>query len=266
MFSGCTNKTINWSIEDNHSVITKQHEIQNWIERAQLELNDLKPIMTDQIGYYIDSDFRMVERIEPHYESMIEIQQSITELKLNYDSLFHIMSSEQLTIDSIDNTNDKSFKKNFLTQNKFIQKNINLYNKSKKKLIKGFRRDEKELLFVLDYIEPWGKELYDLQLKRKGLNPELEKFNSILNEILFLDDKSFYSRKIKKISKKIEKVERDLNKYESFLSLIEKLALKETKSRVVLDFGDLKVESYYREGKENYLSQLQQIRNWIESI
>jgi len=266
LFLACANKPTGWSVQDNHSVLLKNHNINSWIETSQKDLADLKPIMSSQIGFYIKQDLRMVERIEPPYESMIDIRESIIEIHNSFDSLYQSMLKASLSVDSLYETTGKAYKKSFISLNKKLQKKINEYGKSKKKLIKGFKKDRKGLLFVADYVKPWENDLYDLQLKREGLNPDIKRFNLILNEIIFSTDRSSYGKRVKNISKKIEKVEGELNKYESFLNKVEKLALKETGSRVVLDYGELKVEIFYRDGKDKYLSQLQQIRNWIESI
>lgn len=267
LFTACSPPNLaSWHIQDSHSIKVKIQNLDDWILSSKNDLQDLAPIMSSQIGNYIQSDLRMVDRIEPPFEGMEESLDDLIELKDELVALNRLMVELSAGVDSTNDSTGKSFKKGFIQLNKDIEGTMKSYRKHKKKLIKGFKHDQKKLVFVLDLVQPWQSELYGLKFERKKLEPELARFNVVLNEILFSQDRSTYGKRIKRLSKRIEKAERDLEKFESYLSVVDQLSLKEAKSRILLNPGELKVEKYYIEGREKYLSKLNQIRDWIDSI
>ena len=270
LFLDCAGRIKPWKFPDIYSLDVRILDTREWSSKIKREMSDLDKLMKRELKYYIDKDLRIYDRLEPSYAKMkisvSKIDSISNEVFILYDEL---KSSKEDSLDSVPADTTVSFRKIFESKSRKIQKAQNEYLKGLKKLKKGFKKDQKRLLFIEDEYLPLKQILFDIKYKRDALQPDIENFNKKLNQALFNDDRSSYSRDIIKASKKLESYRVKMNQYEDFLINIDKVAYKESGAFVILTSSKRKPMKYmvrYESGLKEYLEIVSDIRKICESI
>ena len=162
-----------------------------------------------------------------------------------------------------------TYRKLFRTKSIGIQKAQRSYEDGKNGIEKGFKKVRKRIIFIEEQTLPWKYEVYNLKYKRSLLDPHLDYFNKLLNQSLFRDTGSAYSKRVQDNSRILEEFRVEMDNYEEFLSMVNVIGRKEVGGHVSLrsmDQEKMKYEKKYLNGKERYLVILKEIRKITESI
>ena len=231
---------------------------------------DLDKIMVNELRYYLDNDLRIYERLELSYNLL---QSSITDADSLTQELIHIVQSmKELSsagLDSIANDTSGTYRKIIRSKSKEIQKVQREYYKSREALNKGFRKVRKKLVFVEEESAPLKETLYKIKYRRDALQPHIKHFNSVLNQALFENPESLYSKRITELSKKFESYRVTMDEYEEFIYNINDIAREEAGGYVMLTSRKGKPMDYiirYEEGLDEYYIILDDIRKISESL
>jgi len=270
LFLECAGRVKPWKFNDTHALDVRILGTEQWLLKTKRDMNDLHRIMKKQLRYYLDKDLRIYDRIEPNYEimktSVSSIDSILSSIVFIYDDL---RNTDQDSLESIPVDTSVSYRKIIETNSQKILESQELYLKAMEKLKKGFKKDQKYLFIVEESYKDFPNTLYDLRFKRQKLNPILGRLNTKLNRAIFNDDGYIDSKSIIGLSKKIEDYKARMDRYEKFLSNIDKIAVKEAGGYIVLSSSKKKNFKYiikYKEGLEEYLDILHQIRKMGESI
>ncbi len=270
LFLECAGRVKPWKFNDTHALDVRILGTEQWLLKTKRYMNDLDRIMKKQLRYYLDKDLRIYDRIEPNYEimktSVSSIDSILSSIVFIYDDL---RNTDQDSLESIPVDTSVSYRKIIETNSQKILESQELYLKAMEKLKKGFKKDQKYLFIIEESYKDFPNTLYDLRFKRQKLNPILGRLNTKLNRAIFNDDGYTDSKSIIGLSKKIEDYKTRMDTYEKFLSDIDKIAVKEAGGYIVLSSSKKKNFKYiikYKEGLEEYLDILHQIRKMGESI
>jgi len=270
LFLECAGRVKPWKFNDTHALDVRILGTEQWLLKTKRDMNDLDRIMKKQLRYYLDKDLRIYDRIEPNYEimktSVSSIDSILSSIVFIYDDL---RNTDQDSLESIPVDTSVSYRKIIETNSQKILESQELYLKAMEKLKKGFKKDQKYLFIIEESYKDFPNTLYDLRFKRQKLNPILGRLNTKLNRAIFNDDGYIDSKSIIGLSKKIEDYKARMDRYEKFLSNIDKIAVKEAGGYIVLSSSKKKNFKYiikYKEGLEEYLDILHQIRKMGESI
>ena len=270
LFLECAGRVKPWKFNDTHALDVRILGTEQWLLKTKRDMNDLDRIMKKQLRYYLDKDLRIYDRIEPNYEimktSVSSIDSILSSIVFIYDDL---RNTYQDSLESIPVDTSVSYRKIIETKSQKILESQELYLKAMEKLKKGFKKDQKYLFIIEESYKDFPNTLYDLKFKRQKLNPILGRLNTKLNRAIFNDDGYTDSKSIIGLSKKIEDYKTRMDRYEKFLSNIDKIAVKEAGGYIVLSSSKKKNFKYiikYKEGLEEYLDILHQIRKMGESI
>ena len=270
LFLECAGRVKPWKFNDTHALDVRILGTEQWLLKTKRDMNDLDRIMKKQLRYYLDKDLRIYDRIEPNYEimktSVSSIDSILSSIVFIYDDL---RNTDQDSLESIPVDTSVSYRKIIETNSQKILESQELYLKAMEKLKKGFKKDQKYLFIIEESYKDFPNTLYDLRFKRQKLNPILGRLNTKLNRVIFNDDGYIDSKSIISLSKKIEDYKTRMDRYENFLSNIDKIAIKEAGGYIVLSSSKKKNFKYiikYKEGLEEYLDILHQIRKMGESI
>ena len=270
LFLECAGRVKPWKFNDTHALDVRILGTEQWLLKTKRDMNDLDRIMKKQLRYYLDKDLRIYDRIEPNYEimktSVSSIDSILSSIVFIYDDL---RNTDQDSLESIPVDTSVSYRKIIETNSQKILESQELYLKAMEKLKKGFKKDQKYLFIIEESYKDFPNTLYDLRFKRQKLNPILGRLNTKLNRAIFNDDGYTDSKSIIGLSKKIEDYKTRMDRYEKFLSNIDKIAVKEAGGYIVLSSSKKKNFKYiikYKEGLEEYLDILHQIRKMGESI
>ena len=270
LFLECAGRVKPWKFNDTHALDVRILGTEQWLLKTKRDMNDLDRIMKKQLRYYLDKDLRIYDRIEPNYEimktSVSSIDSILSSIVFIYDDL---RNTDQDSLESIPVDTSVSYRKIIETNSQKILESQELYLKAMEKLKKGFKKDQKYLFIIEESYKDFPNTLYDLRFKRQKLNPILGRLNTKLNRAIFNDDGYTDSKSIIGLSKKIEDYKTRMDTYEKFLSNIDKIAVKEAGGYIVLSSSKKKNFKYiikYKEGLEEYLDILHQIRKMGESI
>lgn len=270
LFLECAGRVKPWKFNDTHALDVRILGTEQWLLKTKRDMNDLDRIMKKQLRYYLDKDLRIYDRIEPNYEimktSVSSIDSILSSIVFIYDDL---RNTDQDSLESIPVDTSVSYRKIIETNSQKILESQELYLKAMEKLKKGFKKDQKYLFIIEESYKDFPNTLYDLRFKRQKLNPILGRLNTKLNRAIFNDDGYTDSKSIIGLSKKIEDYKTRMDRYEKFLSDIDKIAVKEAGGYIVLSSSKKKNFKYiikYKEGLEEYLDILHQIRKMGESI
>ena len=270
LFLECAGRVKPWKFNDTHALDVRILGTEQWLLKTKRDMNYLDRIMKKQLRYYLDKDLRIYDRIEPNYEimktSVSSIDSILSSIVFIYDDL---RNTDQDSLESIPVDTSVSYRKIIETNSQKILESQELYLKAMEKLKKGFKKDQKYLFIIEESYKDFPNTLYDLRFKRQKLNPILGRLNTKLNRAIFNDDGYTDSKSIIGLSKKIEDYKTRMDRYEKFLSNIDKIAVKEAGGYIVLSSSKKKNFKYiikYKEGLEEYLDILHQIRKMGESI
>ena len=270
LFLECAGRVKPWKFNDTHALDVRILGTEQWLLKTKRDMNDLDRIMKKQLRYYLDKDLRIYDRIEPNYEimktSVSSIDSILSSIVFIYDDL---RNTDQDSLESIPVDTSVSYRKIIETNSQKILESQELYLKAMEKLKKGFKKDQKYLFIIEESYKDFPNTLYDLRFKRQKLNPIFGRLNTKLNRAIFNDDGYTDSKSIIGLSKKIEDYKTRMDRYEKFLSDIDKIAVKEAGGYIVLSSSKKKNFKYiikYKEGLEEYLDILHQIRKMGESI
>ena len=270
LFLECAGRVKPWKFNDTHALDVRILGTEQWLLKTKRDMNYLDRIMKKQLRYYLDKDLRIYDRIEPNYEimktSVSSIDSILSSIVFIYDDL---RNTDQDSLESIPVDTSVSYRKIIETNSQKILESQELYLKAMEKLKKGFKKDQKYLFIIEESYKDFPNTLYDLRFKRQKLNPILGRLNTKLNRAIFNDDGYTDSKSIIGLSKKIEDYKTRMDRYEKFLSNIDKIAVKEAGGYIVLSSSKKKNFQYiikYKEGLEEYLGILHQIRKMGESI
>ena len=270
LFLECAGRVKPWKFNDTHALDVRILGTEQWLLKTKRDMNDLDRIMKKQLRYYLDKDLRIYDRIEPNYEimktSVSSIDSILSSIVFIYDDL---RNTDQDSLESIPVDTSVSYRKIIETNSQKILESQELYLKAMEKLKKGFKKDQKYLFIIEESYKDFPNTLYDLRFKRQKLNPILGRLNTKLNRAIFNDDGYIDSKSIIGLSKKIEDYKARMDRYEKFLSNIDKIAVKEAGGYIILSSSKKKNFKYiikYKEGLEEYLDILHQIRKMGETI
>ncbi|SVA48185.1 uncharacterized protein METZ01_LOCUS101039, partial [marine metagenome] len=264
LFWDCAGRIKPWKFRDTYALDVRILNTQQWSKTVSRDLIDLDKIMVNELRYYLDNDLRIYERLELNYNLL---QSSITDADSLTQELIHIVQSmKELSsagLDSIANDTSVTYRKIIRSKSNEIQKVQGKYYKSREALNKGFRKVRKKLVFVKEESEPLKETLYKIKYRRDALQPYIEHFNSVLNQSLFENPESLYSKRITKLSKKFESYRVTMDEYEEFIYNINDIAREEAGGYVMLTSRKGKPMDYiirYEEGLDEYYIILDDIR------
>ena len=174
------------------------------------------------------------------------------------------------SLDSVPEDSSLSYGNLVRSSSKDIELAKKTYSRALKKLKKGFRKDRKKLVFIQNEYAHYQKTLYDIKYKREELQPDLVRFNKKLNQALFNDEDSFYTKNVIRTSKTIESYKAKLDSFEEFLFHIDEIAIDEAGGLVILkssaNKSPMKFMKRYEKGLDKYLDILAEMRKALELI
>ena len=270
LISGCAGRVKRWKLQDVYTVDVQILNTRQWSKTIGHDMDDLEPIMKKEIRHYLDTDLRIYKRLEPNYAQMKSSISTVDSLTKELIKMVRRMKRPKSAgLDSFNSKTDMTYRKMIKKLSVKIQKAQKEYYEGKEELNKGFRKVKKQIIYIEEQSVPLKKKLYAIRYKRDLVQPHIDYFNKVLNESLFQDPESAYSKNITEIAKTLEKYRIELDQYEEFLSKINVAARKEAGAFVILTSkkdGPMKYETKYEEGLENYLEILNEIRKLTESI
>ena len=269
-FITCAGKTKPWKFNDIHSLDVRVLDTQEWLLKTKKNLQNLNKIMRPQLAYYLKKDFRIYEKLDAPFD---KIKTNARFIDSTYKSMTTLIDKMKKTssdsLDDIPEDTTVSYRRLFNDSRERIKKSKNKYYKNIKKLKKAFKPTKQVLFFIEEECSLYKNSIYDLQYRRKMEQANIERFNQKLNEALFNDPESFYSKRIIDVSKKLESYRIKLDSFEYFLLNMEDLLIKEMGGTVVLipkkKMPPKFVDKYEKEKKE-YVEILKDIRKIVESI
>ena len=270
LFWDCAGRIKPWKFRDTYALDVRILNTQQWSKTISRDLIDLDKIMVNELRFYLDNDLRIYERLELNYNLL---QSSITAADSLIQELIHIVQSmKELSsagLDSIANDTSVTYRKIIRSKSNEIQKVQRKYYKSREALNKGFRKVRKKLVFVKEESEPLKETLYKIKYRRDALQPYIEHLNSVLNQSLFENPESLYSKRITKLSKKFESYRVTMDEFEEFIYNINDIAREEAGGYVMLTSRKGKPMDYiirYEDGLDEYYIILDDIRKISESL
>ena len=270
LFSGCAGRIEPWKFNDVYSIDAQILNTRQWSKAAAREMNDLSPIMKKELRRYLDKDLRIYERLDPNFSLMKSSLQELDSLTKDLiKSVRKMRRKKRVGLDSISMNSEMTYRKLFRTKSIGIQKAQRSYGDGKNGIEKGFKKVRKRIIFIEEQTLPWKYEVYNLKYKRSLLDPHLDYFNKLLNQSLFRDTGSAYSKRVQDNSRILEEFRVEMDNYEEFLSMVNVIGRKEVGGHVSLrsmDQEKMKYEKKYLNGKERYLVILKEIRKITESI
>ena len=270
-FIDCAGRVKSWKFYDSQSLEVKVLNTRDWLDSVEEVMTDLDIIMNREIRYYLDRDMRIYNRIEPNYEAMEVSINTIDSVLLRITSVHDLMKNTPGdSLQSVPEDSSLSYSAMIKSSSKDIALAIRAYNKGLKKLKRGFRKDRKKLVFIKDEYQQFKNSLYEIKYKRDLLHSDLSDFDKKLNEALFKENGTIYSKRVIKTSKQLERLKSRLDSFEQFLVGIDKVAKEEVGALVVLksaaDKRPFKFVTRFEKGLRQYQDSLEEMRNILENI
>ena len=267
----CAGRVKPWKFYDSQSLEVKVLNTRDWLDSVKDVMTDLDIIMNREIRYYLDRDMRIYNRIEPNYEAMEVSINTIDSVLLRITSVHDLMKNTPGdSLQSVPEDSSLSYSAMIKSSSKDIALAIKAYNKGLKKLKRGFRKDRKKLVFIKDEYQQFKNTLYEIKYKRDLLHSDLSDFDKKLNEALFKENGTIYSKRVIKTSKQLERLKSRLDSFEQFLVGIDKVALEEVGALVVLKSAankrPFKFVTRFEKGLRQYQDSLEEMRNILENI
>ena len=270
-FVDCAGRVKSWKFYDSQSLEVRVLNTRDWLDGVKYVMKDLDIIMNKEIRYYLDRDMRIYDRIEPNYEAMEVSINTIDSVLLRITSVHNLMKNTPGdSLKSVPKDSSLSYSAMIKSSSKDIALAIKAYNKGLKKLKRGFRKDRKKLVFIKDEYQQFKNTLYEIKYKRDLLQSDLSDFDKKLNEALFKNNGTIYSKRVIKTSKQLERLKSRLDSFEQFLVDINKVAKEEVGALVILksaaDKRPFKFVTRFEKGLRQYLDSLEEMRNILENI
>ena len=267
----CAGRVKSWKFYDSQSLEVKVLNTRDWLDSVKDIMTDLDIIMDREIRYYLDRDMRIYDRIEPNYEAMELSIMTIDSVLLKITSVHDLMKNTSGdSLESVPKDSSLSYSAMIKSSSKDISLAIKAYNKGLKKLKKGFRKDRKKLVFIKDEYHQFKNTLYEIKYKRDLLQSDLSDFDKKLNEALFKENGTIYSKRVIKTSKQLERLKRRLDSFEQFLVGIDEVAKEEVGALVILksaaDKRPFKFVTRFEKGLRQYLDSLEEMQKILENI
>ena len=270
-FVDCAGWVKSWKFYDSQSLEVRVLNTRDWLDGVKEVMKDLDIIMNREIRYYLDRDMRIYNRIEPNYEAMEVSINTIDSVLLRITSVHDLMKNTPGdSLQSVPEDSSLSYSAMIKFSSKDIALAIKAYNKGLKKLKRGFRKDRKKLVFIKDEYQQFKNTLYEIKYKRDLLQSDLSDFDKKLNEALFKENGTIYSKRVIKTSKQLERLKSRLDSFEQFLVGIDKVAKEEVGALVVLksaaDKRPFKFVTRFEKGLRQYQDSLEEMRDILENI
>ena len=270
-FVDCAGRVKSWKFYDSQSLEVRVLNTRDWLDSVKEVKKDLDIIMSKEIRYYLDRDMRIYDRIEPNYEAMEVSINTIDSVLLRITSVHNLMKNTPGdSLKSVPKDSSLSYSAMIKSSSKDIALAIKAYNKGLKKLKRGFRKDRKKLVFIKDEYQQFKNTLYEIKYKRDLLQSDLSDFYKKLNEALFKNNGTIYSKRVIKTSKQLERLKSRLDSFEQFLVDINKVAKEEVGALVILksaaDKRPFKFVTRFEKGLRQYQDSLEEMRNILENI
>ncbi len=267
----CAGRIKPWKFYDSQSLEVKVLNTRDWLDSVKDVITDLDIIMDREIRYYLDRDMRIYNRIEPNYEAMVVSINTIDSVLLRITSVHDLMKNTPGdSLESVPEDSSSSYSTMIKSSSKDIALAIKAYNKGLKKLKKGFRKDRRKLVFIKDEYHQFKNTLYEIKYKRDLLQSGLSDFDKKLNEALFKENGTIYSRRVITTSKQLERLKSRLDSFEQFLVGIDEVAKEEVGALVILkpaaDKRPFKFVTRFEKGLRQYLDSLEEMRKILENI
>ena len=267
----CAGRVKPWKFYDRQSLEVKVLNTRDWLDSVKDVMTDLDIIMKREIRYYLDRDMRIYNRIEPNYEAMEVSINTIDSVLLRITSVHDLMKNTPGdSLESVPEDSSSSYSTMIKSSSKDIALAIKAYDKGLKKLKKGFRKDRKKLVFIKDEYQQFKNTLYEIKYKRDLLQSDLSDFDKKLNEALFKENGTIYSRRVITTSKQLERLKSRLDSFEQFLVGIDEVAKEEVGALVILkpaaDKRPFKFVTRFEKGLRQYLDSLEEMRKILENI
>ena len=267
----CAGRVKSWKFYDSQSLEVKVLNTRDWLDSVKDVMTDLDIIMNREIRYYLDRDMRIYNRIEPNYEAMEVSISTIESVILRITFVHDLMKNTPGdSLESVPEDSSFSYSTMIKSSSKDIAVAIKAYNKGLKKLKKGFRKDRKKLVFIKDEYQQFKNTLYEIKYKRDLLQSDLSDFDKKLNEALFRENGTIYSKRVIKTSKQLERLKSRLDSFEQFLVGIDEVAKEEVGALVILkssaDKRPFKFVTRFEKGLRQYLDSLEEMRKILENI
>ena len=269
-FITCVSNKKPWKFSDIHSLDVRVLDTQEWLLSTKNDIRVLNTIMKPQLAYYLKKDFRIYEKLDAPFD---KIKTNVRFIDSTHKSMTRLIRKmKKISSDSLDDIPEDttvSYRRLFNDSRERIKDSKSNYYKNIKKLKKAFKPTKQVLFFIAEECAPYKNSIYDLQYRRKMEQANINRFNRKLNEALFNNPDTFYSKRIIDISKKLESYRIKLDSFEYFLLNMEDLLKKEMGGSVVLipkkEMPPKFVEKYEK-GKKEYVEILKDTRKIIESI
>tara|TARA_Y100001970_G_scaffold288575_1_gene416298 strand:- start:620 stop:1471 length:852 start_codon:yes stop_codon:yes gene_type:complete len=270
LFINCLGTRKSLKFDDVYSLDVRILETEEWLSLRKKELKDLDKIVQPKLKYYLNNDFKVYEKLDPHYEMIsIYIDQADSLIIAISKLLERMENNPSDSLDMVPDDTTDSYRDMVENQMRQISRAQSKYFKSIKKLKKGFKFDKKKLVFVLEESEPLKEKLYQIKYRREAIAPGIGILNSKLNEALFVNSNSSYSKRIIKISKIIDNYNTTLDRYENYLLNIDRIARKEAGGYVILipeKSDPMEYVTVYEQGMEEYFDIIDKIEKIIRTI
>ena len=125
------------------------------------------------------------------------------------------------------------------------------------------------MFFIEEECTPLKNSIYELQYRRRIEQGNIDRFNEKLNQALFIDPASLYSKRIIETSTTFETYRVKLESFENFLINMEDIASKELGGFVVLIPKKKMPPQFieqYEKGKKEYIEILKDISKVTEFL
>lgn len=272
LFIDCTGRIKSWKVLDKHSLDVKIFETSKWIEDRRMEYPFVDDLIREQLKFFIDTDMRNYDRLDPAYELYKESLNKIDTILYEFDKITNSLplnSSELILNKSNKKEKKTSIKNEIAIKSKQIGKSKKNFYLSIHRMNKILKKEKKKLVFIFDETKDHKITLFNLRYERSQLDNKLQKFNKSANLAFFQTPNSFYSKEIRKISKKIAIYIKSLNEFEDFLTNIKNIALKEVGAPVYMEIREQREKNYktkYKTDYKKYIKTINEIERLLDSI
>ena len=262
-----------WVLSDIQSLDVNIANTKDWLKQSLADQKDLNRVYRIQLSKYRKTDFRVYSKLELIYDTMIPSLKSIKKSLLKQSKIrFELEKKNKLNIfknnsDSIKFFSSDSIMISDLQSNSLIIiKQKVTYEKSKLELIDLFKKNGYNLFFIKNHSNSILQRANILKILRNKLLDKKYNFDSFVNELLFSNSKSKYSKEIISNSVKVMNLYQELDKHEKYFNNIYKISYREIKKRVYII--PLEKKSLYERNSEkrivNYRKLLKEINILLE--
>ncbi len=251
-----------------HSIKARQLNINDWIDKTEVEVSRLGKQIKKQKRYYLVNNPSVYDILNENFKSMKDIIYDVKEYRNQINELLNILDiSESDSLNSI-LEEEVSYDQKINSIFSEFTSSKKEYIKSKNGLKRGLMRDLKKIVFIDDITNQWKNEFLKLSFDRSKLDNSITKFETEINKMIFNNDYD-KRKKIKKLSRRINRYTKRLNEIESYVNKSDSIAFKEVRGWVyVIGLGEKKpdFEVTYKKYKKEYKKIIRDISFALKEI